>query len=159
MLLTHVAHSVPAQMTRLHFWQVAGILWDDETEMQNAETFMRQFLDYEAAGDADNVIALEWFNNDWESDLKYDNIPPSGIFSTYEILSGEKVNDRLFAFCIESVRNKEHQTFYNFVMVMDDGYRAACNIANIPEDISGGEDLSRFEVDDPNSLGRPEAFA
>lgn len=159
MLLTHIVYQVPAWNTTLRFWQVAGCLWDDEAAMQRAEAFMRQFLDYEAAGDADNVIAMEWFENDWESELKYDNIKDRAPIKSYEILSGEKINDRLYAFQIEAVTSySKSQTGYNFVMVMDDGYHAACNIANIPEEISGGADLSRFEVDDPNSLGRPEGF-
>lgn len=157
MLLTHIVYPVPAWNTTLRFWQVAGCRWDDETEMQNAEAFMRQFLDYEAAGDADNAIAMECFTNNWESGLKYDAIKSGNTIQSYEILSGEKINSRLYAFCIEALYNGKHETFYNFVTIAADGsYHIACNIANIDVTISGGADLSRFEVDDPNDLGRPE---
>lgn len=125
-----------------------------DTDIQETEAFLKEFLDLEIAGDADKVCALEHFENDWESDLKHTELTSTPGLKSYVILSSERVNDAIFAFELEALTaySDSLATFYNFVVVLDGEYRAVCNIRNIPKELFGGEDLSRFSNETPYSV-------
>ncbi len=130
-------------------------------DIQSAKNLIQEFLDFEVEGNAEKVRELEHYENDWEADFKYDEIRSSqDTIKSYQILSSEKINDSIFVFQIEAetAYSDSPDTFYNFVIILDGEYRAVCNIRNIPEKLSEGEDLSMYSNETPFSIDVEEVM-
>ena len=113
--------------------------------------------------DPDPTRWLSWLRieNDVEKQLNLDNYHP---LLSAEILSVEKINDKLFAFVarVQDNTGLPAQSIFNFlVLEPDEGSYVIRNVSGIPEELSENLDPSRYDPqllmdDGMTALGAPD---
>lgn len=114
--------------------------------------------------DPDPSRWLTWlrFESDMEKQLSLDNYHP---LLSAEILSVEKINDKLFAFTVlaENTTGMPAEKFFNFLVLdPEEGSYVIRNVSQIPEELSGGLDPARYDPalldgEDRITLGSPDS--